>query len=97
MMSGNSMGLGVSEIACIAYDADTGDVLHVHVDTTLDGAEKPTEDDVRAATLELHSQLFKGRKRASVATIFVNPAELNQPGARKVDLKSRTLVVSPVT
>lgn len=95
MTTSNSMGLKVYELACIAYDPQTGDVLHVHLDTTLEGAESPTEESVRAATLDFYDRLFQGRKRASVETMFVDPAELQTRGARRIDLNSRKLVISP--
>jgi hypothetical protein len=95
-MMTNSMGLKIaSEIACIVYDPQTGDVLHVHVDTTLEGAAQPDEESVRADTLEHHKNLFNGKKRAAVETMFVDPAELEQRGVRRIDLKSRKLLVSP--
>jgi hypothetical protein len=46
-MVNNSLGLKtVSELACIAYDPANGDVLHVHVVTSLEGAEIPSKESV---------------------------------------------------
>jgi hypothetical protein len=95
-MVNNSLGLKtVSELACIAYDPANGDVLHVHVVTSLEGAEIPSKESVRAATLEHYQHLFQGPRRAKVETVFVEPAELEKPGMRRIDPSSRKLMVLP--
>ena len=85
-VSGSTGGLSVA-----LYDDADGTLLHSHHALTF-GDELPDEASLRARALELahQSRDLKGR---AVETLVVASRELRAPGVKRVDLKTRRLIV----
>jgi len=86
----------IAEYVCVAYDAANGAIMHVHLVTTLEGGEVPTEDSMRATTLEHARTFFRGPPRQTVETTFVEPSELRRNAMHRIDPHTRKLIAVPL-
>lgn len=86
----------IAEYVCVAYDPANGEIVHVHFVTTLEGGEVPTEDSMRATTLEYARTLFRGPPRQTVETVFVEPSELRPRAMHRIDPHTRKLIAVPL-
>jgi hypothetical protein len=93
---------GSSKIAyhqfCVIYDSTGGEILSVFESITLEGggsAPDPKEMEARAKMLcgeLMQAQLQRSLDDRSIQTILVGPEDFEEPGPKRVDLKSRRLV-----
>jgi len=86
----------IAEHVCVAYDPANGEIMHVHFVTTLEGGEVPTEDSMRATTLEHTRTFFRGPPRQTVETVFVEPGELHRYAMHRIDPHTRKLIAVPL-
>jgi hypothetical protein len=86
----------ISEYVCVAYDPANGEIMHVHIVTTLDGGEVPSQESIRATTLEHVRMLFRGPPRQTVETVFVEPGELRHHAMYRIDPPTRRLIAAPL-
>ena len=85
----------VSDKLCAVYDEETGEVIHFHRVTTLDGGDAPDDDQIQARALEHADALDYARGGSQGGTIKAALVDLHdfQPGrVHKVDLQTRKLV-----
>jgi hypothetical protein len=78
-------------VACVVYDAETGEIIHTHQIVTLPGANPPTEEELKAEAIELASKITD-RSPSDIAILPVKEEEL-EPGVEyKVDVKNGVLI-----
>ena len=79
----------ISDKLCAVYDDASGEVLHLHRVTTLEGGHPPNDAEVEATALA-HARLHAGIRK--VGALIVDPTS-HQSGARhKIDRAARRLI-----
>jgi hypothetical protein len=80
-----------SKKACVVYQAQTGDICHVHRVLTFDGGREPNESEIAADALRAFQGLQPGRQ-GTFETLHVDHAAV-EPGKKyRVDLQKKALV-----
>jgi hypothetical protein len=74
---------------CVVYDANSGDIVHVHHVINLSGAQEPNDDEIKRSALDMASA-EKGRSRFEA--LMVAPERFDSSVAYQVDLKTGELV-----
>jgi hypothetical protein len=85
----------MSDKICVAYDPRTGDIVHIHRVTTLEGAEIPSEESIRACTLRHAENRLQISQTCPAETMFAEPRHFHPAANHKVDLDTRKLIVIP--
>ena len=78
------------ERAFMIYDAESGEVRHLHRVTVFTGAEAPPREEDDARALAAARQL--GHRTEKLAVLSIAPADLAASAGCRVDLRSRKLV-----
>ena|ERR1700737_449739 len=81
----------LSEHVCVVYNAQTGDIVHVHRVVNLRGAKTPEASEIEGRALEMAVTLRQGTERAQMKTLFIQPEDL-APSIYKVDLQNLRLI-----
>ena len=88
----------IHQRSCVAYDPKSGSVRHVHHITIFEGGDIPTDNDVRARTIEVaRSAVPPTALPEDLATLLVSRDEVRPESILSVDLKSRQLVTASPT
>jgi hypothetical protein len=77
--------------ACVIFDTNNGEVLHIHEVTALEGGYVPTETDLREQSLEL-AKLSGDLSSKEVAVVIVEPGTVAGEGPFRVDLVSNQVI-----
>jgi len=80
---------------CVAYDTNSGNIVHAHRIVLYPGGRIPKEMDIEKRTIELAAR--QGHDGKILKTIIVDPKKYNNKKAYKVDVKSRGLIEIKLT
>jgi hypothetical protein len=87
----------VGHLACVVFDRRNGKIAHVHQSITFEGARTPSKENVASRAMSLSRELgakLPGIKFDRLEVMHVDPAELIEGAALKVDLRKRRLIVA---
>jgi hypothetical protein len=74
---------------CVVYDANSGDIVHVHNVINLSGAQESDDDEIRQSALQIASS---ERGRSRLEALLVSPERFDPSVAYQVDLKTGELI-----
>jgi hypothetical protein len=81
-----------SELTCVVDNSSTGEVIHIHRITNIEGARNPSNEEIEGRALDLAVRIDERRDRSVLATMFVSPKELASGAHFKIDLARKKLV-----
>lgn len=75
---------------CVLYDAESGEVLHLHQIIAMAGAPPPTDEELKAEAYELAAEARK-RAQRTMDSLIVPVEAFDRSVAYCVDVKKRRL------
>lgn len=75
----------------VVYDAETGEIFHIHHAVALPGIQLPDEIKLRAAAMDTATKIT-GRPAQQIEILSVREEELKRGATYKVDVKNKCLV-----
>jgi hypothetical protein len=84
-------------LACVVFDRRNGRIAHIHQSITFEGAPAPSKEDMASRAMSLSRELgakLPGVKFDRLEVMHVDPSELLEGAALKVDLRKRRLIVA---
>ena len=85
----------VSDKLCIVYDSRTGDIVHIHRVTTLEGAKIPSEESIAASALQRAETILQRLQGRPLKTTFSKPENFHPGSFHKIDLNTYKLIAIP--
>ncbi len=80
---------------CVVYDAESGEVKHIHNVVALPGADIPAEDRIAERALTVAKRL-REHESVDLRTLHVSPGAIKPLHKHRVDVTSGTLVSEPI-
>ena len=79
-----------SSRACVVYEADSGEISHIHEVVTLEGGQEPTEAQIEADVTEMLKRIGKPTEKLSM--LHVPSESVQTHPLLSVDPRTKSLI-----